>query len=63
MNRKRKLTLGTLRSWNRTESKPPEFFCWLLDMTVDTLFNCKTENLDLDTLYNELINKKHARSF
>jgi hypothetical protein len=63
MNRKRKLTLGALRSLTRTESKSPEFFCWLVDMTVDTLFNYETENLDLDILYNELINKKHAPSF
>jgi hypothetical protein len=63
MNRKRKLTLGALRLLARTEPKSSEVFCWLVDMTVDTLFNYKTENLDLDILYNELINKKHAPSF
>jgi len=55
MNRNRKLTLEALRSLTRTASKSLEFFCWLVDMAADTLFNYKTENLDLDTLYNELI--------
>jgi hypothetical protein len=57
IDKKRKLTLEALGSLSRLESKSPEFFCESVDMTGDTLFNYKNENLDLDILSKFLMNQ------